>query len=109
MAHDASRYADLTLHEFTGLLASSEPVPGGGSASAVAGALAASLLEMVAALSAGRPKYSPYERTIARAALEGARAREAFLELADRDAAAYAAFSAAMKLPHETPQEVAGR
>ncbi len=97
-------YAELTLREFNDKLSSSEPVPGGGSASAIAGSLAASLVTMVAELSK-RPKYMEH------AALHGAveeRSRELtakLLKLADDDAASYAAFGAAMKLPKDTEDE----
>jgi formiminotetrahydrofolate cyclodeaminase len=102
-------FASLTLAEFTERLASSEPVPGGGSASAIAGALAASLLAMVARLSIDRPKYEPYRSTIERAlaAADGSRTR--LMGLADQDARAYAGFSAARKLPHTTADEEATR
>lgn len=102
-------YGELTLDDFTARLASAEPVPGGGSASAVAASLAGSLLAMVAGLSTGRPKYAAYERTIARAQVAGSRARTRMLALADEDAAAYQAFGAAMKLPRDTEEATAAR
>jgi methenyltetrahydrofolate cyclohydrolase len=95
--HAAGSYADLTLAQFTALLGSTEPVPGGGSASAVAASLAASLVEMVAGLSLDRPKYRPYASTVERALRAGQRARRHFLELADADAAAYARYSEARR------------
>ena len=95
-------YGELTLDDFTTRLASAEPVPGGGSASAVAASIAGSLLAMVAGLSTGRPKYAAYQRTIERALAAGQHARTRLLALADEDAAAYQAFGAAMKLPRDT-------
>jgi formiminotetrahydrofolate cyclodeaminase len=102
-------YGELTLDDFTARLASAEPVPGGGSASAVAGAIAASLVAMVAGLSTGRAKYELYQSTIERALEAGQRSRARMLSLADQDAAAYAAFSAAMKLPRGTESDDAAR
>jgi formiminotetrahydrofolate cyclodeaminase len=104
-----SRFRDLTLGAFVDELASAQPVPGGGSASAVAAALAAGLVAMVAALSVGRPKYAHYGETHARAAAEGTNLKDRLLELADEDSAAYADFAAAMKLPRETEAEQASR
>jgi formiminotetrahydrofolate cyclodeaminase len=109
MSEPTRPFADLTVGAFSEVLASAAPVPGGGSASAVAASLAASLTAMVARLSADRPKYASYAKTHARA-LEAAEAsRVRFLALADEDAAAYAAFGDARKLPKETPAEAQAR
>lgn len=105
----AERFADLSIGEFVGRVASSEPVPGGGSVSAIAASFAAGLVAMVAGLSQGRPKYAAYEATHARALAAGTRAAARFLELADEDALAYASFSAALKLPRETAEQQAAR
>lgn len=108
--HDASdSLAGLTLTEFSDRLASADPVPGGGSASAIAGSFAASLLAMVARLSVDRPKYAAYLTTHGRALATGERGRTVLLELADADARAYAGFAAARKLPKETADEQAVR
>jgi methenyltetrahydrofolate cyclohydrolase len=94
--------AELSLAQFSERLASAEPVPGGGAASAVAAALGASLISMVAGLSTGKPKYAVYKKTLVRCLALGQDLATEFLRLADRDAEAYAAYAAALKLPRET-------
>jgi len=101
--------ATRSLTEFSDSLASAEPVPGGGSASAIAGSFAGSLLAMVARLSVDRPKYAAFQNTHGRALATGERGRTVLLELADADARAYAGFAAARKLPKETAAEIAER
>jgi len=103
------RFGSLTLREFVERLASAEPVPGGGSASAVAASLGASLVAMVAALSTGRPKYAEHSALHAEAAAAAARLRDRLLALADEDAVAYGGFAEAMKLPRETPDQERAR
>ena len=98
----SSRFADLSLGEFVDRLASSDPVPGGGSASAVAAALAASLVAMVARLSEDRPKYAQHADLHRSSEASGRRLTRAFLALADEDAIAYGRFADALKLPRDT-------
>jgi formiminotetrahydrofolate cyclodeaminase len=103
------RFGDLTLAGFVDRLASAEPVPGGGSASAVAASLGAALVAMVASLSQGRPKYAAHEALHARAIERGQALADRFLGLADEDAVAYSRFAQAMKLPRDTDAEQATR
>ena len=94
-------FRELSLAQFTEQLASPAPVPGGGSASAVAAALGASLVAMVAELTQNRPKYAAHSALCEAAAPRGRELSDQLLRLADEDAAAYAACAVALKLPRE--------
>ncbi|MCI0567635.1 MAG: cyclodeaminase/cyclohydrolase family protein [Acidobacteria bacterium] len=100
---------DLKLSEFVDRLGARTPTPGGGSAAALAGTLAAALGGMVCELTLGKPKYEPVrpEMEKAKQALSGL--RKDLSALIDRDAEAYDEVSKAMKLPKETPAEKTAR
>jgi formiminotetrahydrofolate cyclodeaminase len=90
-------------------LAAGVPTPGGGSAAALVGAMGAALVSMVANYTVGRPKYAAVEAEVA-AALAGAEAaRTELRRLMAEDEAAYAAYTAAAKLPRGTDEEKRAR
>ena len=93
---------------FLAAIASSNPVPGGGSVAAHAGALAAALTQMVTALTIGKKKYAPVDAEMKEAALRAAALGNQLAALVKRDAEAYARVSEAYKLPKE-PAEAATR
>ena len=96
---------DLTLKEFLEKTYGKDPVPGGGSVSALCGALAASLAEMVTALTIGRKKYIDVEEEMLVYAPQMELARRKFLDFIDEDAEAYQLVFNAFKLPKETDEE----
>lgn len=95
------RVKDMTLSDFMEALSSAKPTPGGGSATALAAALAASLTSMVVRLSLDRPAYEQHAALHVEAVAASDAARSRFLELADEDAAAYTAYLEARRLPHD--------
>jgi len=101
--HDAS----MTISAFLAAAAAKQPTPGGGSVAALAGALAASMGEMVLNYSAGKKSLAAYEAEIQASLAEFARARMLLLGLMVEDQAAYESLTAAKKLP-ETSSERAG-
>ena len=100
---------NLTIKEFLEKTYGKDPVPGGGSVSALCGALAASLGEMVTALTIGRKKYADVEEEMLRYAPQMEEARRKFLDFIDEDADAYQKVFNAFKLPKETEEEQALR
>ena len=97
-----------SMSGFLASVASSDPVPGGGSVAAHAGALGAALAQMVAGLTIGKKKYSSVEPEMKEAALKAVSLGNTLASLVKRDAEAYSLVSEAYKLPKE-PADAAAR
>src|SRR5437016_8897315 len=93
-----------TLDGWIDELASGSPTPGGGSAAALAGTLAAALVAMVARLTIGRKAYAAVENRAREILVEAEALRGELRRLVDEDAAAYAAVSRAYKIAKGDPQ-----
>ena len=96
-----------TCEEFVDVLASKAPVPGGGGASALVGAIGMALGNMVGSLTVGKKKYADVEADII-AMKEKATALQAdFLRLVEADAEAFEPLAKAYGMPRETDEEKA--
>ncbi len=87
-------------------LAGGSPTPGGGSAAALAGTLAAALVAMVARLTVGRKPYAAVDAQARDILDEADRLRAELRRLVDEDATAYEGVSRAYKIPKLDPQRV---
>lgn len=106
---DSNQLTDLPVHEFLERLGSSDPVPGGGSAAALAAAMGAALVAMVAELTIGRPAYAEHEETIRKLRFDAIERRVELLELAQQDADAYDLVVRARHLPKDSDAQKAAR
>ena len=96
---------DLTVKSFIDKVAGSDPVPGGGSVSALNGALAAALSAMVANLTVGRKKYMEVSEEMEIISAKLTAVTQKLIEDVDRDSDAYNRVFAAFKMPKETDEE----
>lgn len=94
-----------SVNRFVERLSSADPTPGGGSAAALAGALAAALTAMIARLSAGRGGDDALDALFEQSMRTGDQVAAALLELVDRDAEAFDRVMAAMRLPRGSDEE----
>jgi formiminotetrahydrofolate cyclodeaminase len=95
----------LNFDEYLERLASSEPTPGGGSAAALTGAMAAALLAMVARITLASPKHGGVHTLAQRIVHEADALRAGFVAARPIDEAAYGAVIAAQSLPRGTETE----
>ena len=105
----AMSLAALSLAELLDKLSSPTPTPAGGSASAIAGAIAASLLAMVAGMPKTRSGSDEERTTLDSARGDLLEIRDQLVELADLETVAHDAVMAAYRLPTETDQQKAVR
>jgi formiminotetrahydrofolate cyclodeaminase len=99
------RLTELTVRSLVERLASSDPVPGGGSASALAGSMGAALVHMVVELTVDRPAAAGHEEALTEVRAAAEARQSELLDLAELDANAYAAVVIARRLPKESEQQ----
>lgn len=93
------------LGQWVDTLASKAPVPGGGGASALGGALGAALGQMVANLTVGKKRYEDVEEEMQQSLFALNILQMELMALADKDAEVFAPLAAAYGLPKETEEQ----
>ena len=103
------RFSDISVGELLKALASPDPTPGGGTASAIAGAMGASLLIMVTSLAKSKTNTDDEKAALgaAKRALEPLTAE--LMRLADADSDAFDQVMATYRRPKATDDEKAAR
>jgi formiminotetrahydrofolate cyclodeaminase len=102
-------YAEQPLKQFLDKLCSSSPEPGGGSASALTGAIAASLAGMLAALTVNKKGYEPVWNEMKEIYENAGRLKDDMLTLLQEDTEAFNDASKAFKMPKDTDEEKKAR
>ncbi len=92
---------NIQIDEFIKDLSSKSPVPGGGGASALIGAIGVSLCSMVANLTSGKKKYEAYQKDLESIIVRTQSAINKLLTLVQKDAEVFEPLSAAYGIPKE--------
>ncbi len=100
------KLSDMSLNDFADLLSIDTPAPGGGSVSALAGAMAAGLASMVAHLTVGKKGYESVQDRALSLPAEAQSLKEDLLKAIDEDTNAFNAVMDAMRLPKKTEEEL---
>jgi formiminotetrahydrofolate cyclodeaminase len=102
-------YVNGTVKQYVDDAASSKPAPGGGSLSALAGALGASMGSMVCNFTVGKEKFKDVEPRAKEILEVCEESRLALLSLVDKDVEEYRKVTAAYSMPKETDQQKVAR
>ncbi len=94
---------EMNLENFLTQMASSAPVPGGGGASALAGAIGVALGNMVGSLTTGKKKYAHVETEIIELNQKSETLRKELLKLVEKDAEVFEPLSKAYSIPKDDP------
>lgn len=100
---------DMKVNDYLEVLRSDAPAPGGGSASALAGAQGVALYMMVADLTTTREKYAEHHELCAAAKAKGETLYKGLIEGIDKDTEAFNLIADAFKMPKATDEEKAAR
>ena len=100
-------FSTSTCTEFVEVLASKAPVPGGGGASALVGAVGTALGNMVGSLTVGKKKYADVEEEILEIREKLEQKKQDLVRMVDEDAEAFEPLAKAYRMPKETEEEKA--
>lgn len=98
-----------TIDGFLAQLASDSPTPGGGAVAGLLAANGAALIQMVCSLTIGKAAYEEVDGRMREIDAMAGEAREALLDVADRDATAFDGVMAAFKMPKDSDAQKAER
>lgn len=97
---------DLSLINFSEILASAEPTPGGGSAAALSSTLGAALGSMTMHLTVGNKKFAQVDQQAQKYLQQITKVQAILLEAVDRDSKAFNAVMTAFKMPKDTEENI---
>ena len=100
-------FSTVPCNEFVEVLASKAPVPGGGGASALVGAIGTALGNMVGSLTVGKKKYADVEEEMWELKAKSDKLQAELLRLIERDAEVFEPLSKAYGMPRATEEEKA--
>ena len=96
---------EVSLREFIDTTASDSPTPGGGSVSAVVGALGSALVQMVGNLTVGKEKYKGVEGEVKELLDKSSKIMNELKELTRKDIEHFDAFIKALSMPKDTEEQ----
>lgn len=102
-------YIDGSVRQYLDDSASSKPAPGGGSVSALGGALGASMASMACNFTIGKKKFADVEDRVKEILGLCEEKRNKLLELMDADVSEYSKVTAAYGMPKDTDEQKAAR
>ena len=108
MREEIMGFSTKPCDEFVAVLATKAPVPGGGGAAALVGALGTALGNMVGSLTVGKKKYADVEAEIMELQVKSDVLQKELLHLIERDAEVFEPLSKAYSLPKETEDKLTG-
>ena len=99
------KFADISCKDFVDQLASKNPVPGGGGAAALVGAIGTALSSMVGNLTTGKKKYAEFEEDTQRILKRAQELQQDLMKMIDEDAENFLPLSKAYGMPKDTEEE----
>ena len=105
----SNELTSMKIDDFTNLLSTDSPAPGGGSVAALCGGISSALSSMVAALTFGKKGYEDANEEMEEVGVAAQKLKDAFIIDVDRDTDSFNRVMDAMRLPKKTDEDKAAR